>query len=179
MDPYSRRFTWELLRRQKAGRCIVLTTHFMDKAEVLGDRIAIMAKGQLQCCGSPLFLKKHYGVGYTLTICTTPDFDAQHMLQLLSASIPGAQPLSANGSEHAFRLPFRSSAHFADTFDMFDREQQQLGIVTYGISVTTLEEGSHAHKRTCKHADESATATFGDSSSTSARVVRIVGFVCV
>jgi hypothetical protein len=40
----------------------------MDEADILGDRIAIMAEGQLRCCGSSLFLKKTYGVGYQLTI---------------------------------------------------------------------------------------------------------------
>lgn len=33
----------------------------MDEADLLADRIAIMSKGQLKCCGSSLFLKKHYG----------------------------------------------------------------------------------------------------------------------
>ena len=46
-----------------------MTTHFMDEAEALGDRIAIMAAGQIKCVGSSLFLKAQYGVGYTLTIC--------------------------------------------------------------------------------------------------------------
>ena len=46
----------------------MLTTHFMDEADVLGDRIAIMADGRLQCVGSSLFLKNKYGVGYQLSI---------------------------------------------------------------------------------------------------------------
>jgi ATP-binding cassette subfamily A (ABC1) protein 3 len=33
----------------------------MDEADLLGDRIAIMAGGELQCCGSSFFLKKKYG----------------------------------------------------------------------------------------------------------------------
>jgi ATP-binding cassette subfamily A (ABC1) protein 3 len=36
MDPYSRRWTWNLLKQKKAGRVIVLTTHFMDEADYLG-----------------------------------------------------------------------------------------------------------------------------------------------
>ena len=40
----------------------------MDEADILGDRIAIMAEGQLRCAGSSLFLKRHFGVGYQLTI---------------------------------------------------------------------------------------------------------------
>lgn len=61
MDPSARRATWDLLQGEKHGRTILLTTHFMDEADLLGDRIAIMAGGELQCCGSPLFLKNKYG----------------------------------------------------------------------------------------------------------------------
>ena len=61
VDAVSRRAIWDLLQQHKSGRTVLLTTHFMDEADLLGDRIAIMAKGELQCCGSPLFLKEKYG----------------------------------------------------------------------------------------------------------------------
>jgi ABC-type multidrug transport system ATPase subunit len=78
MDPYSRRAAWEFLQRRKTGRIIVLTTHYMDEADYLGDRIAIMAKGRLKCFGSPMYLKNLYGVGYTLTVAKTAnDVDSQ------------------------------------------------------------------------------------------------------
>ncbi|XP_050384665.1 ABC transporter A family member 1 isoform X3 [Argentina anserina] len=68
MDPYSMRLTWQLIKKIRKGRIVLLTTHSMDEAEALGDRIAIMANGSLKCCGSSLFLKHQYGVGYTLTL---------------------------------------------------------------------------------------------------------------
>ena len=68
MDPTSRRETWEILKREKKNRIIVLTTHYMDEADELGDRIAIMSKGKLKCCGSSLFLKKKYGLGLLIEI---------------------------------------------------------------------------------------------------------------
>ena len=61
MDPEARRQTWDLLQSQRTGRTMVLTTHFMDEADLLGDRIAIMAEGVVQCAGSSLFLKNKYG----------------------------------------------------------------------------------------------------------------------
>jgi ATP-binding cassette subfamily A (ABC1) protein 3 len=61
MDPGARRQLWDILQRFKEGRTIVLSTHFMDEADVLGDRIAIMAEGVVKCCGSSMFLKKLYG----------------------------------------------------------------------------------------------------------------------
>lgn len=51
MDPYSMRLTWQMIKRIKKGRIILLTTHSMDEADALGDRIAIMANGSLKCCG--------------------------------------------------------------------------------------------------------------------------------
>jgi len=57
-----------MLKSQKKDRIILLTTHYMDEADILGDRIAIMAKGKVSCCGSSIFLKNKFGVGYNLTI---------------------------------------------------------------------------------------------------------------
>ena len=51
MDPANRRLIWDLLQNEKLGRTILLTTHFMDEADLLGDRIAIMAAGRMCCCG--------------------------------------------------------------------------------------------------------------------------------
>lgn len=56
MDPYSMRLTWQLIKKIKKGRIILLTTHSMDEAEELGDRIAIMANGSLKCCGRSISL---------------------------------------------------------------------------------------------------------------------------
>lgn len=68
MDLVSRRTLWNLLKAYKQERIIILTTHYMDEADILGDRIAIMAEGKVVCLGSSLFLKNKFGIGYNLTI---------------------------------------------------------------------------------------------------------------
>uniref|UniRef100_A0AAY4A836 P-type phospholipid transporter n=1 Tax=Denticeps clupeoides TaxID=299321 RepID=A0AAY4A836_9TELE len=68
VDPYARRGIWELLLKYKQGRTIILSTHHMDEADILGDRIAIISNGRMCCCGSSLFLKKCFGSGYYLTL---------------------------------------------------------------------------------------------------------------
>ncbi|XP_038069738.1 phospholipid-transporting ATPase ABCA1-like isoform X2 [Patiria miniata] len=68
VDPYARREIWDLLGRYKEGRTIIMSTHHMDEADVLGDRIAIISSGQLRCSGSSLFLKSRFGVGYYLVL---------------------------------------------------------------------------------------------------------------
>ena len=52
---------------------IILSTHFMDEADLLGDRIAILNQGQLKCSGSSLFLKSRFGTGYHLTLVNDKD----------------------------------------------------------------------------------------------------------
>lgn len=45
----------------RGNRTIILTTHYMEEADALGDRIAIMHHGSIVCYGTPIFLKKAYG----------------------------------------------------------------------------------------------------------------------
>lgn len=49
MDPYSRRSTWELLQKCKENRVVLLTTHFMEEADTLADRVIIMSEGEIRC----------------------------------------------------------------------------------------------------------------------------------
>jgi len=56
------------LKEYKKGRIILLTTHYMDEADILGDRIAIMTSGKVNALGSSIFLKSKFGAGYNLTI---------------------------------------------------------------------------------------------------------------
>ncbi|XP_068396455.1 retinal-specific phospholipid-transporting ATPase ABCA4 isoform X4 [Eschrichtius robustus] len=68
VDPYSRRSIWDLLLKYRSGRTIIMSTHHMDEADILGDRIAIIAQGRLYCSGTPLFLKNCFGTGFYLTL---------------------------------------------------------------------------------------------------------------
>jgi len=68
LDLTARRRLWDMLRDYKKDRIIILTTHNMDEADLLGDRIGIMKSGQLVCLGSSEFLKSKFGYGYRLKI---------------------------------------------------------------------------------------------------------------
>ena len=57
-----------MLKEYKKDRIILITTHYMDEADIIGDRIAIMAGGSLKCAGSSIFLKNNIGAGYNFTI---------------------------------------------------------------------------------------------------------------
>ena len=68
VDPNGRRSIWDLLFKFKAGRTIIISTHHMDEADILGDRIAIISNGKLVAHGTSIFLKNKFGRGYYLTI---------------------------------------------------------------------------------------------------------------
>lgn len=51
-----------------SDRTIIMSTHHLDEAEVLSDRIAFLERGGLKCCGSPFHLKDKLGQGYKLTL---------------------------------------------------------------------------------------------------------------
>ena len=68
VDPYARRGIWDLMFKHRETRTVLLSTHYMDEADVLGDRIAIISHGKLCCVGSSLYLKHQLSDGYYLTL---------------------------------------------------------------------------------------------------------------
>uniref|UniRef100_A0A5F9CG46 ABC transporter domain-containing protein n=1 Tax=Oryctolagus cuniculus TaxID=9986 RepID=A0A5F9CG46_RABIT len=140
MDPVSRRSTWNVLQQFKEDRTILLTTHHMDEADVLGDRIAIMVKGTLQCCGSSIFLKKRYGVGYHLVIVKKLDCDVKRVSNLIIYYVPTASLENDVAAELSFLLPKEYTHRFEALFAELEERQEELGIAAFGVSMTTLEE---------------------------------------
>ena len=141
LDPQSRRSVWELLRNFKCGRAIVITTHYMDEADILCDRIAIMSEGRLQCCGSSLFLKSKFGVGYNLTLTrSNPSCNDSAVTELVKRHVPQAIPLSSAGGEMSFQLQSGNKAAFAQLFQELEENLDVLQIGSYGVSMTTLED---------------------------------------
>jgi ABC-type multidrug transport system ATPase subunit len=89
LDPLSRRNIWDLLQKAKKGRTILLTTHSMEEADILGDTIAILKKGKLEVCGTSLYLKNHYGIGYNLYIIKLADCDERTITEFVKSHIRG------------------------------------------------------------------------------------------
>lgn len=140
MDPTARRALWDLLQIEKRSRTIILSTHFMDEADVLGDRIAIMHEGQLKCYGSSYFLKKEFGDGYSLTFEKAKNCNVKSLTRILEEHIPNIEMTANVGTELSFKLPERHAKAFQGMLSRIEENALKLGILGYGISVTTLEE---------------------------------------
>uniref|UniRef100_A0A8B9NTA5 P-type phospholipid transporter n=1 Tax=Accipiter nisus TaxID=211598 RepID=A0A8B9NTA5_9AVES len=162
VDPYSRRGIWELLLKYRQGRTIILSTHHMDEADILGDRIAIISHGKLCCVGSSLFLKNQLGTGYYLTLVkkdvdsslssSDPSYkhhllllvlpDVSAISNLITKHVPEARLVEDIGHELTYVLPYKAAKEgaFVELFHEIDDRLSDLGISSYGISETTLEE---------------------------------------
>ncbi|XP_072019069.1 cholesterol transporter ABCA5-like [Amphiura filiformis] len=148
MDPYSRRKLWSLLKKQREGRVTLFTTHFMDEADILGDRKAIMSKGTLRCCGSSLFLKNRFGIGYHLGMVVEQNCAVDPITSLVQSHVADAGVDRAHGMELHYTLPLNDVSNFAGLFEALENKDDTgvsstamaLGIQSYGISMTTLEE---------------------------------------
>ncbi|KAK6123307.1 hypothetical protein DH2020_042958 [Rehmannia glutinosa] len=78
MDPINRRHVWDVIESAKKGRAIILTTHSMEEADILSDRIGIMAKGRLRCIGTSIRLKSRFGTGFITNIRFSGDVYGAH-----------------------------------------------------------------------------------------------------
>lgn len=109
---------------------------------MLGDRIAIMAEGDLQCCGSSLFLKNRFGAGYRL-ICTRnaqARCDVAQIAAVLQEHVPEATVLTDVGAEMTFQLPTEAATAFPAMLAQLEKQLDALGVQEYGISQVTMEE---------------------------------------
>uniref|UniRef100_A0A672MUL1 P-type phospholipid transporter n=1 Tax=Sinocyclocheilus grahami TaxID=75366 RepID=A0A672MUL1_SINGR len=167
VDPYARRGIWDLLLKYRQGRTIILSTHHMDEADILGDRIAIISHGKLCCVGSSLFLKTQLGTGYYLTLVKkdfdlsasscpccwglpkpkyepfiTHNRDVSLISNVIFKHVPTARLVEDLGHEITYVLPYESAKDgaFVELFHEIDDRLTDLGISSYGISDTTLEE---------------------------------------
>ena len=93
LDPLSRRRVWAMIERLKEGRVIVLTTHSMEEADSLSDKIGILSSGRLRALGSSFFLKNKFGGGYTITL-TCDEADTERVIAMTMQKLPGSETLA-------------------------------------------------------------------------------------
>ena len=136
LDPVSRVSVWEMLRKIKSERdlTVLLTTHYMDEADKLCDRIAIVDHGELKALDSPLKLKTSIPGNNTLEVSfsDTPPGWLERLERL-----PGVD--SVSGEDHLFRISTRNGP--ATTMTLME-EAAQAGLAVQSLSVqsTTLDD---------------------------------------
>ncbi len=157
MDPVTRRSVWDMIEAAKRDRVILLTTHSMEEADVLGDRICIMSRGKIQALGSSIRLKQKFGTGYRLTVFfekskegagnhagnvvgSTLDAREPACTELIHARIPGAAFRVVAPGLVEYDLPRSARSVMPALFKDLRSRRSELGIVDTSISLATLEE---------------------------------------
>ena len=97
-------------------KIIVLITHYMDEADYLGDRIGIMGEGKLMTCGTSLYLKQKYGVGYSLNIVKKDSTDNEQLFKFIINMIPTTKRVPSGSKEQTFQLPLNTTGKFKQLF---------------------------------------------------------------
>ena len=102
MDVISKRKLWNFLKEFKNDKIIILTTHSLDEAEYLGDRIGIMSSGQFICSGSSSYLKSKYPCGFNLNLLVNSEiFDLEKKRELFNELVKYEPNLSIKISSKA------------------------------------------------------------------------------
>ncbi|KAG1952045.1 ATP-binding cassette sub-family A member 12 isoform X3 [Pimephales promelas] len=150
VDPCSRRSIWDIVLQHKKERTIILSSHHLDEAEVLSDRIAFLERGGLKCCGSPFYLKDKLAKGYNLTLTKkvqSPDsnekFDIEAIRDFIQSYLPDARRKEGEVGDLIYALPpytTQNAAAYQSLLTDLDQNLDMLQLGCYGISDTTLEE---------------------------------------
>ena len=140
MDLGARRSLWDMLKSYKKDRIIILTTHYMDEADVLGDRIGIMCKGTLQCLGSSLFLKNRFGLGYRITFVKKSKKAHPDLEDFMHCYFKGVEKAGEVQEEVSYVIPKSESQNFGGFFQALDQQLDDLDIRSYGVSMSNLED---------------------------------------
>ncbi|KAK6736664.1 hypothetical protein RB195_019391 [Necator americanus] len=143
VDPFARRAIWDLVLKYKENHTIIVATHFLDEADILSDRIAIISEGILKAAGSPLALKHEYGDGYKLSVSLSDDSKALSDCQKWLESFDGKIVLlDFYGSHAEIGLPDWTNAQLVQMLAAMEDSltDENFPIVAYSMNDSTLEE---------------------------------------
>ena len=146
LDPQSRLALWDLLRELHGeGQTILLTTHYMEEADQLCDRVAIMDHGKILALDTPAALKQSVGADTIVTVKTAGD--TGRLAELLSQDVEGvtrtrrvrwrAVELHVQGSDRL--VPRIVLAAERGGFDLVDLSVSEPSLETVFINLTGKE----------------------------------------
>ncbi|KAH7857513.1 hypothetical protein Vadar_013552 [Vaccinium darrowii] len=138
LDPASRNNLWNVVKRAKQNRAIILTTHSMEEAEHLCDRLGIFVDGSLQCIGNPKELKARYGGSYVFTMTTSSNHE-EEVENLVKNLSPNANKVYHLSGTQKFELP-KQEVRIADVFQAVEKAKSRFTVHAWGLADTTLED---------------------------------------
>ncbi|TPX33896.1 hypothetical protein SmJEL517_g03315 [Synchytrium microbalum] len=141
LDVDAKRGLWEIIDQARSGRTIVLTTHSMEEAEVLCQRIGIMTSGILRCIGTPAELKKRYGAGFRLQFTSNAGQGMRRAKRFVESILPAGFSISESFTTSAvYEFPTEKVGVLGRIFSELEAGASSNAVLEWGISQTTLDE---------------------------------------
>merc|ERR1719487_2935594 len=145
MDATARQECWDFLRSRREKTIILLTTHYMDEADCLGDRVMVMSSGRANCCGSGQFLKSAFNCGYMLRILMPEGVTSESakgevvntVEKFLGEPVSGK---SGTGTELNLTIRMDQAGKFGAMFPELDRQMKAGTLKEWSIAICSLEE---------------------------------------
>uniref|UniRef100_A0A803VGS7 ATP binding cassette subfamily A member 10 n=1 Tax=Ficedula albicollis TaxID=59894 RepID=A0A803VGS7_FICAL len=142
MDPNGQRRVWKAIRdalkAKESGA--ILTTHYMEEAEAVCDRVAILVSGQLRCIGSIQYLKNKFGKGYLLEI-KVKDAESTDVLHAEILKIfPGAARQERFPCLLVYKVPMKDALPLSQSFSKLEEAKQSCSLEEYSFSLNTLTQ---------------------------------------
>jgi ABC-type multidrug transport system ATPase subunit len=138
LDPASRRQLWETVINYKKHCSMMLTTHSMEEAEALCDRLGIFVGGKLKAVGPSAELKTRWGQAFKIVLTTPVEYEEQARSFLLGI-VPRAKLINTLAGTAKYEAP-KSDIELHKLFRAIEDNKERLHILDWGISNTTLEE---------------------------------------
>lgn len=173
LDPLSRRAIWNVVARARAGgTTVILTTHFLDEADYLGDRVAVLqAPGRLLAYDTPVALKTRPGAGFSVAVESDSNAGMAGLVQRLQdeTGVSFVHRVLPNGA-----LLLDTSSTDARSVQALVKALQQMREdghpLRFQVGSTSLED-VFLDLNAERQRSRSSTATGGDSASAASQVV--------
>lgn len=161
LDPDSRRQIWSILLKLRQDHSILLTTHHMEDAEALADRVLIMADGKILSEGTLQELKIQHGSGYMLKLMCETKVNVETLMLTIQQFILGARIKVFFFKWSVYKwfwgysfihlqsfapptvcvtLPYDDMHKYPELFLALENQMLKLGILTISIANTTMED---------------------------------------
>ncbi|NXR59373.1 ABCA9 protein, partial [Rhadina sibilatrix] len=144
MDPNGQRCVWrtirDALKPKESGA--ILTTHYMEEAEAVCDRVAILVSGQLRCIGSIQYLKSKFGKGYLLEIKVKDPESADVLHAEILNIFPGAARQERFPSLLVYKIPMKEALPLSQAFSKLEEAKRSCSLEEYSFSLNTLTQAA-------------------------------------
>ncbi|KPI94545.1 ATP-binding cassette sub-family A member 3 [Papilio xuthus] len=172
LDVETRRELWDLLLSLRGSRTVLLTTHFMEEADALGDRVAALHLGRLRCHATTMHLKRALGTGYRLSFTTIGIPKEAAITSTVQSVVGDASMREQSLNSVTYNLPAKDTSRFPQLFAELESKRSELAIDSIGVGISTLEE---VFLKLCSDVETTFTEDTVDTAALDATQVKVRG----